>query len=378
MTTSNMWLKSIVRYPLDIRRARGMLAAQAKTRQPDHRGRAIVLDLATPHLHFDCARHLVCIARHASIIGSPVTLRCSGVLLGGIARKLYGRQLLTAPNVRWVPPGTRLPNDALVLRDSPQMDQEVRGSQDHYRMMVGRDVVPATPVMPYPMHHDSIEHAQNLDLVRLREASDRHGVFFAGRQKAAYAKAVIESNFGIMSRMRFLRTLQDRLGSRITKDLDRRDPQKPIVLLDTDEKSIEATDWLPTLARFNFFLCPPGASQPICHNAIEAMCVGTIPVLEYHDRFWPRLVDGVNAVCFQGEHGLIDAINRIAAMNPQQIDQLRGGVVDHYQQHLRGETFLAELRDSKNGSIDGMISMPFHDQNFYDGQPMQSNTSRVA
>jgi hypothetical protein len=368
MNLNHAWLKSYIRYPLDARRAEKYLIRGAETSAPATTlefpsTRSIVVEMHTPQLLFDCGRHLNCIAAHASLAGSRFYLRCSKVLLAGIARKLYGPELLSNPSLTWLSPGESSPSDSLVLTDDASRCRDSQAIE----MLIGRDCVSETPTMPYPMHHRTTESHRDSAWSELRE-SDRRGIFFAGRIKESYKRNKITGEFGVIDRVSAVRTVQDRFGSRVLETLQARDTSQdsmPIVLLDSGQHGIDQSQWLPTLTTFDFFLCCPGASQPMCHNAIEAMSVGTIPLIEYGDRFSPPLSDSINAVCFSGEEGLIAAIERIDQMSPEQICDLRAGVIDYFETHLRGDKFLANLRDGKFGPQVSAVNMPFHSHNYF-------------
>lgn len=61
--------------------------------------------------------------------------------------------------------------------------------------------------------------------------------------------------------------------------------QKCIILHKTNFR-IPAQKWLDVVAKSDFFLCAPGVQIPLCHNAIESMAVGTIPITNYPDWFF--------------------------------------------------------------------------------------------
>ena len=139
----------------------------------------------------------------------------------------------------------------------------------------------------------------------------------------------------------------------------------PVILSDSRIESISASDWLPTLSSAQFFVCCPGSSQPTCHNLIEAMSVGTIPIIEYGDRVTPELRDGENAICFRGKIGLVEAIHRVDSLGPGQISQMRRNVSNFYDDHLCGTKFLTRLRDGGFDLTSRRVCMPFHERNFY-------------
>lgn len=372
MNLTTAWLKSYVRYPWDVRRAKSYLEngktgdkSDESLLSVDTFHRPIVVELHTPQLLFDCGRHLNCIAMHARLAGSPFYLRCSKVLLAGIARKLYGRELLSMPDLTWLSNKDKYPACAMVLTDNIKRCPY----PDAIEMRIGRDTVDASPVMPYPMHHRSIESMQHSNLAQIRDTSQRRGVFFAGRIKDSYKRNAVQNQFGVIDRVQAVETLREALSDRVfpTRDAIKTTQTGgvPIVLQDSRLNSIDPSQWLPTLASFDFFLCCPGASQPMCHNAVEAMSVGTIPLLEYANRFTPNLQDGVNAVCFSGREGLLESVHRIDRMSPQEISELRQGVIRYFEEHLRGEQFLAKLRDDEFGSDIDVLSMPFHSSNYF-------------
>ena len=107
---------------------------------------------------------------------------------------------------------------------------------------------------------------------------------------------------------------------------------------------VAAADWLATLARFDFFLCPPGQSMPMCHNLIESLAVGAIPITNYSDWLNPHLEHGVNALLFDSEDALLACLETAAAMAPDRIAAMRQAAGDFYDRHLSPKAFAAALR----------------------------------
>jgi hypothetical protein len=354
-----MQLKTLVRYPIDIKRARRLLSERQLIAAPLSE-RPIALDLRTPQLLFDCGRHLASLAHYATCAGSPFYVRCRQMLLAGIARKIHGRELLALSHASWIPQAGTLPADAFVLSD-----YQAPSSDRYVRMMIGRNVDRSIPVMPYPMHPATLRAHSQADIICLRQGRSRCGIFFAGNQKPKYGDAKIQRNFGVLSRLEILRTLGAQFPSRLASSMDSATGQMPIIISDSRIESISADDWLPTLAKAQFFVCCPGASQPTCHNLVEAMSVGTIPIIEYGDRLTPQLRDGENAICFRGTVGLVEAIARIDRLTPERILQMAKNVATYYEAHLCGTRFLTQLRDGKLDLTSERVCMPFHERNFY-------------
>lgn len=338
----------------------------------------IVVELHTPKMLLDCGRHLNCIAANAAIAGSPFLLKCSKLLLAAVARKAYGPELLSHQNFSWLEVRSLAPAGSLILTD----DAAKSNQREAIEMKIGRDWDPRSPVMPYPMHHRTLGSLANINLQGLRHAERRKSVFFAGKLKKSYRVSEIENQFGVVNRGSLIDAIKQQLSEHIqpvdsTNVAKQRSTSRiSIELFDSTQDSITPNDWLPTLARYSFFLCCPGVCQPMCHNVIEAMSVGTIPLLEYADRFSPILVDGVNAICFRGTSGLVDAIDRIDSLSYNEIATMRQHVIAHYETHLRGDRFLASLRDQSFAEPNRIISLPFHNENYFVAEP--SFSARAA
>ena len=119
------------------------------------------------------------------------------------------------------------------------------------------------------------------------------------------------------------------------------------VMIDNANYRTDANRWLGLLAQSDFFLAAPGCDYPLSHNAIEAIAVGTIPVLEYESLFTPPLCDGENCIAYRGMDGLRQAAARIETMKPAEITKLRGGVIAYYQSHLSPAAFCKQLESDQ-------------------------------
>ena len=93
--------------------------------------------------------------------------------------------------------------------------------------------------------------------------------------------------------------------------------------------------YMGAMARSDFFLCPPGCVMPHCHNIVEAMSVGAIPITNYARFMRPALTPGENCVSFNSGDDLKSVLSAISDMTPTEVRRLRRGVIAYY------DTFLA-------------------------------------
>ncbi|MEO1526096.1 MAG: hypothetical protein AAFX06_11715 [Planctomycetota bacterium] len=364
--------KHWVRYPSAIRAARRAMASRAAFDQGQRSGHvSLAVDIYGEDLLFDCGRHLTCLAASAHQLGRRFYLRSSRMMLAAIAHKQLGRDLLALPNVEWIESERGFPVECVVLLDvARQHATRDLSGQRPVRMLIGRDFVDGIPVMPYPMFpvHTLRSTPRSREMHRV---ITKAGVFFAGNQKSRYGRDRMRAEFGILPRLAVLETLREEFPERIAEcssdgNVDR------IVLRDSSTHPIQSDDWIRTIAQHQFFLCCPGASQPVCHHLIEAMSVGTVPILEYSSRMTPHLVDGQNAICFEGRSGLADAIRRIDAMSARTLRNLSDAAADYYDRHLDGQGFLSRVLDHGLLSDSGAVLMPFHDRNLFDPSSLKT------
>ncbi|WP_294284045.1 hypothetical protein [uncultured Chryseobacterium sp.] len=112
---------------------------------------------------------------------------------------------------------------------------------------------------------------------------------------------------------------------------------------------IRMEDIRELLSYFNFYLCCPGVVMPLCHNVIEAMSVGTIPLIqrEYAEVMYPNLQHRINAVIFQDLDELEHILqNEIFNYSEQEILAIKTNVLDYYEEYLSPNGVVKNLNRS--------------------------------
>ncbi|WP_185207164.1 hypothetical protein [Chryseobacterium sp. C3] len=112
---------------------------------------------------------------------------------------------------------------------------------------------------------------------------------------------------------------------------------------------IKMEDIRELLSYFNFYLCCPGVVMPLCHNVIEAMSVGTIPLIqrEYAEVMYPNLKHKVNAIVFEDLHHLEQILkNEIFTFQEREIAAMRKNVLDYYNDYLTPQALVKNLNKS--------------------------------
>ncbi|MFZ4930565.1 glycosyltransferase [Chryseobacterium sp. Mn2064] len=103
-----------------------------------------------------------------------------------------------------------------------------------------------------------------------------------------------------------------------------------------------------TLSHFNFYFCCPGVVMPLCHNVIEAMSVGTIPLIqkEYAEVMYPNLTDGENAIIFDDLQHLDSILSNLFETPESEVSRMRANVLQYFQNYLTPESMIEHLNES--------------------------------
>ena len=205
-------------------------------------------------------------------------------------------------------------------------------------------------LMPYPMH--PLLYSDNLPsrLDDGRRQARTMRIFFSG-DTDGYLRNRIHYPATKLTRSEIIDTIlempADKLLAVTSQEshakLMHGEYLKKFVLTDNSKFRIEAPQWLESIAKADFFLCPPGYVMPMCHNVIEAMSVGTIPVINYPEWMTPDLTDMDNCIAFSDREDLIRKINLVLEMGADKIREMRSSVVDYYARHLDPAGFIERL-----------------------------------
>ncbi|KOY87000.1 hypothetical protein AD998_13375 [bacterium 336/3] len=227
-----------------------------------------------------------------------------------------------------------------------------RSNPDNYQKML---------LMPYPMHPRNCGQEKHQEILDYRKNQTKMRIFFSGNQNPAiYDNPILSSLFHQLSRIKILNILRENLSNQeifvILHPEDKlvleKNYQNKLVLnewISSEQHSnnlesrIKNDDWLKQLSFSDFFLACPGMNQPWCHNIIEAMSVGCIPILEYGHLFSPVLEHQKNAIIFEGETDLLEKIKYVLSLSPDQIHAMKNKVIEYYEQFLAPLPFIEKL-----------------------------------
>lgn len=319
----------------------------------------VLFDFQTPAFHFDKGRYLLCLGLAVLEAGHPLLLSVENLArLPSNAREL----LLQQPGVHQVPGPQSLSGDEIQLGDGGKRSNTFPVNRRIQVLLESR--ASQKLQLPYPMHSSVLRSRAHRFLHTARERKRTIAILFAGQNPWRYRFTPMAKSYGLINRHHVLKTarefLKDQCDDQIDHDrlIQERSPQAPpAVFIDSRKWRIIPQCWLDRLGYARFFLCPPGAVHPLSHNLVEAMAVGTVPILEYGQLLNPPLVDGENSLLFRGRRGLREKLENALHMPEDQWEKLHRGAIRYFEKNLNFPRAVRMILDPHSEA--DAVSLPF-------------------
>lgn len=287
----------------------------------------------------------------------------------------FGQGIFQFPELALTDQVPRDTENKILLHDGPGRANAAKGwmRTARIRFDIFSSYWPHVPiVMPYPVFpivHTGPDFDERLES---RRASKRHvRLFFSGDMKG-YTKNRIRYPAPKLPRAEVIDTIREALPDKTLfvddagqiVELFAGQYLNRCVLIDTRKTWLDDRLWMDHLAKTDFFLAPPGIVMPMCHNIIEAMSVGAIPVTSYPEWLTPSLEHGKNCIVYSTKHDLVEKVRAVLNMGEDAIASLRRNVIAYYDTHLRQERFIEDFESRGDRDVDIlMISERYVAQN---------------
>jgi len=222
----------------------------------------------------------------------------------------------------------------------------------HYDYSPRLSLSPSHFAMPVPMHPQMyVEYFEVEHLETYRSSPRRLRILFSGNcDEEGYDQPIIKEVYGKLSRLQIMKVIEAQHWGRWISEaglaeLLKQDQYHNEFVLLRPSIRINQGQWLKTISQSDFFLCPPGIVFAWSYNLVEAMAVGTIPITNYAEWFFPPLRDRVNALTFSTVAELGTALAIACQMSETQIAEMRRNVIAYYQTHLDLKQFVTRLME---------------------------------
>ncbi len=218
-----------------------------------------------------------------------------------------------------------------------------------------------TFILSFHIHPIILHFNKTRDFQKLRNTKRSISVAFSGHTvPALYDNTILNQTFSQLNRLQIIAHLKNSFLNQIYQITKKEDydvlyhgKHSKIILRETGQPT--PPDWLEFLSKTDFFLACPGVRMPICHNAIEAMSVGTILITSYNDFFYPPLEEGVNCLVFKDASDLEFKINQALNMSEEEIKILRVNTIKYYETFLSDSAVIDWINISDTSDLNILI-----------------------
>ncbi len=274
----------------------------------------------------------------------------------------YGRRLYKIPRLKFIKDIPSHTESMIYMFDHEDLDEVLLAKK--WKKLVYLSVL--KPVswhmgdrsvnVPFLMYPPLYTFGQDKKLEKHRNTERKIRVYFAGNVDKYYYRNPMLKKYGQMTRRQAIAALRKSRRKFVYRPekaefyglLQAPTYQHVCVLTDFVKFKIKPVEWLGVLCKSDFFLCLSGTDFPMCHNLIESMAVGTIPIMSYPEWMEPQLEHGKNALLYHDAEGLVRQLDEAMNMSEARIAEMRKNVIAYYEEHLTPLNFSARF-DSQEG-----------------------------
>lgn len=204
---------------------------------------------------------------------------------------------------------------------------------DYNYNLVYDNIAYMTNVVPYIMH------PQNYQTLTNRHAKKHIGIIISGNfDEKIYNDPTLKKRYGLINRSEIYNkiiSLQDTKQITGTELIERYKSDTYLnntVLMKWQLGAIPSPQWRYYLSASKFLFCAPGMTMPLCHNVIEALSVGTVPIINYKDWLNPSLEDGVNCIVYSTVDSIPIAIERALSLNKENYEKMQENCLKYFSE----------------------------------------------
>lgn len=328
----------------------------------------IYVDIEEKDLYTDLGRYLYNLLYFLTYTGNKAAFLKKISFLEYRDLALYGRSIYKLDNVIFSAKIPSKTEDKILVSDRNLQEKSLKKWKKiihlNYNISLPNTRSDSWFLMPYTMHPRVYLEGRIECLQEIRNNPKKMRIFFAGNTNYhKYSGSDILNKFDILPRSLIIQSIASGLESEVLFLEDNNQMQgllngsytQKCVFLTSHGRykgfRIQHKNWLEVLSKSEFFICAPGTIMPLCHNAIEAMAVGTIPIINYTKWFVPPLEHMKNCVKFSNEEDLIEQVKDVVAMDQTKIDELRKNVIEYYENHLSPTSFMEQILHAPSNEI---------------------------
>ena len=237
------------------------------------------------------------------------------------------------PNLYFSHPLKRVPPSILV---SHQKNADIRIDFNYPRVFSTSNYV--EDVIPYIMHPSNYLRREEFQIHEEKFG----GIVSAGNfSEKIYNTDVLHTTYGLNNRWQIyneLCSLKETVqvnGRNYMAEFKDKSYIDKLVLIQWHTGGIPNKLWLEHLSTFRYIFCAPGMTMPLCHNILEAMRVGVVPITNYANWLNPSLEDGVNCFVYNKIEDIASVVKNALELSKQDYLVLRSNAIDYFNTYYK-------------------------------------------
>ena len=209
------------------------------------------------------------------------------------------------------------------------------------------------PISPHIKYNCPLIEADILSKSSLAERKIC-AVFAGNNSKNSYNKDITKKIFGVNTRFEVFSYLLDKLPKNILyipdtlesfiSDIERGYLKEKIVLVDTSNFEVPSKSYFDILLASSFYIHMCGITYPYCHNQIESMMAGCIPITQFSNFFVPPFEHEKSGFLYTTLDELVETLIKISTGDYNEtIPLMRKNILDYYYNHYSFDSFNTKL-----------------------------------
>lgn len=193
-----------------------------------------------------------------------------------------------------------------------------------------------------------IMHPRNYMIAKPELLEKKVGIVMSGNFEAKiYDSDVITKSFNLLNRWQIYNQITQHTALVSVTGIEFKEQFNKGVFLDKfvvmkwQQGAIPSEEWRHYLSSAKFLFCAPGMTMPMCHNVVEAMSVGVVPIINYQNWLNPSLVNEKNALVYQSKESIFKVIDKALQMNDSEYRELQKNAIDFYESYYKDYDFEA-------------------------------------
>jgi hypothetical protein len=259
----------------------------------------------------------------------------------------------------------------IILSDDPESFPKNLVKDKHvvklnYDVFNSRSNYANSAFFPIAFHPDFLFIENEKKASKLSSNKERKiAVFFAGAvgQDDKYNQEITKSKFNINTRKEVFSYIVENLPkdllylpesyNEFVQKMNAGELKSKVVLIDIDKFAVPRSDYFMVLSEVTFFIQMCGYIQPFCHNQIESLAVGAVPITQFPHIFHPNFEHEKNALVFSTLPELIQILEKICnnSYSLEQIELLQMNSLAYYKNNLSFKSVVNGIENKNTNDL---------------------------